>query len=131
MDRKAGKEEIKKAYRKIALQHHPDRTAGNKESEAIFKEASEAYSVLSDPDKKAKYDQFGFSGVDGQPGPDFSGGFGNLNDILNDLFGGAFGGFGAPGATNGTANRIVGQPQPCGTDLFGHDHALCADQNPG
>lgn len=80
------------------MKWHPDRwvdgtEAEKKTAEEKFKEASEAYSVLSDPDKKAKYDQFGFAGVDGQPGPDFSGGFGNLNDILNDLFGGGFSGF--------------------------------------
>lgn len=95
----ASAEDIKSAYRKAALKWHPDRhvddnEAGKKEAEAKFKEASEAYSVLSDPNKKAKYDQFGFAGVDGAAGPDFSQGFGNLNDILNDLFGGAFGGFG-------------------------------------
>lgn len=91
-------DEIKKAYRTAAMKWHPDRSvdgteAEKKTAEEKFKEASEAYSVLSDPDKKAKYDQFGFAGVDGQPGPDFSGGFGNLNDILNDLFGGGFSGF--------------------------------------
>ena len=93
----ASADEIKSAYRKAALKWHPDRhvddsEAGKKEAEAKFKEASEAYSILSDPDKKAKYDQFGFAGVDGAAGPDFSQGFGNLNDILNNLFGGAFGG---------------------------------------
>ncbi|CCX52030.1 chaperone protein DnaJ [Alistipes sp. CAG:514] len=91
-------DEIKKAYRTAAMKWHPDRwvdgtEAEKKTAEEKFKEASEAYSVLSDPDKKAKYDQFGFAGVDDQPGPDFSGGFGNLNDILNDLFGGGFSGF--------------------------------------
>ena len=84
-------EEIKKAYRKLAVKYHPDKNPGNKEAEEKFKEAAEAYSVLSDADKKARYDQFGHAGVEGA-GPDFSGGFGNLNDILNDLFGGAFGG---------------------------------------
>ena len=91
VDRNASAEEIKKAYRKLAIKYHPDKNPGNKEAEEKFKEAAEAYSVLSDADKKAKYDQFGHAGVDGA-GPDFSGGFGNLNDILNDLFGGAFGG---------------------------------------
>lgn len=91
VDRNASAEEIKKAYRKLAIKYHPDKNPGNKEAEDKFKEAAEAYSVLSDADKKAKYDQFGHAGVDGA-GPDFSGGFGNLNDILNDLFGGAFGG---------------------------------------
>ena len=91
-------DEIKMAYRKAAMKWHPDRWVEGTEQEKKtaedkFKEASEAYSVLSDPDKKAKYDQYGFAGVDGQSAPDFSGGFGNLNDILNDLFGGSFGGF--------------------------------------
>ncbi len=98
----ASADEIKKAYRVAAMKWHPDRwvdgtDAEKKAAEEKFKEASEAYSVLSDPDKKAKYDQFGFAGVDGQPGPDFSGGFGNLNDILNDLFGGGFSGFSGGG----------------------------------
>ena len=98
----ASADEIKSAYRKAALKWHPDRwvegtDAEKKTAEEKFKEASEAYSVLSDPDKKAKYDQFGFAGVDGAAGPDFSQGFGNLNDILNNLFGGGFGGFGGFG----------------------------------
>ena len=95
-------DEIKLAYRKAAMKWHPDRwvegtEAEKKTAEENFKEASEAYSVLSDPDKKAKYDQFGFAGVDSQGAPDFSGGFGNLEDILRDLFGGSFGGFGGFG----------------------------------
>ena len=101
VDRGASAAEIKKAYRKKAIEYHPDKNPGNKEAEEKFKEAAEAYSILSDPDKKAKYDQFGHAGVDGA-GPDFSGGFGNLNDILNDLFGGAFGsGFGGFGGFGG------------------------------
>lgn len=103
----ASADEIKQAYRKAAMKWHPDRwvegsEAEKKTAEENFKEASEAYSVLSDPDKKAKYDQFGFAGVDGQAGPDFSGGFGNLNDILNDLFGGgfSFGGFNFGGSSS-------------------------------
>mgnify|MGYP002622451715 CR=1 FL=1 len=92
-------DEIKQAYRKAALKWHPDRwvsgtDAEKKTAEEKFKEASEAYSVLSDPQKKAKYDQFGFAGVDPSSGPDFSQGFGNLDDLLNNLFGGAFGGGG-------------------------------------
>ena len=91
IDKSASADEIKKAYRKLAIKYHPDKNPGDKEAEEKFKEAAEAYSILSDADKKAKYDQFGHAGVDGAA-PDFSGGFGNLNDILNDLFGGAFGG---------------------------------------
>lgn len=99
LQRGASTDDIKSAYRKLALKWHPDRWIDGSESEKKtaeekFKEASEAYSVLSDPDKKAKYDKFGHAGLGGQGTPDFSGGFGNLNDILNDLFGGGFGGFG-------------------------------------
>ena len=91
VDKSASADEIKKAYRKLAVKYHPDKNPGDKEAEEKFKEAAEAYSILSDADKKARYDQFGHAGVDGAA-PDFSGGFGNLNDILNDLFGGGFGG---------------------------------------
>ena len=81
----ASADEIKAAYRKAALKWHPDRWVSGsdeekKTAESKFKEASEAYSVLSDPDKKAKYDQFGFAGVDGAAGQDWSQGFGNLNE---------------------------------------------------
>ena len=101
VDKGASADEIKKAYRKLAIKYHPDKNPGDKEAEEKFKEAAEAYSVLSDADKKARYDQFGHAGVEGA-GPDFSGGFGNLNDILNDLFGGAFGGgFGGFGGFGG------------------------------
>ena len=102
VSRNATDEEIKKAYRKKAIQYHPDKNPGNKEAEEKFKEAAEAYDVLSNKDKRAKYDQFGHAGLDGQAGPDFSGGFGNLNDILRDLFGGGFGGgFGGFGGFSG------------------------------
>ena len=100
ISKEASADDIKKAYRKLAVKYHPDKNPGNKEAEEKFKEAAEAYSVLSDPDKKAKYDRFGHAGVDGA-GPDFSGGFGNLNDILNDLFGGGFGGFSGFGGFGG------------------------------
>ncbi len=108
VDKSASADEIKKAYRKLAVKYHPDKNPDNKEAEEKFKEAAEAYSVLSDPDKKAKYDQFGHAGVDGST-PDFSGGFGNLNDILNDLFGGGFGGFGGFGG--GFGGQRGGQRQ--------------------
>ncbi|HAZ74787.1 MAG TPA: molecular chaperone DnaJ [Rikenellaceae bacterium] len=98
----ASADDIKGAYRKAALKWHPDRwvngtDAEKKTAEEKFKEASEAYSVLSDPDKKAKYDQFGFAGVDGAAGSqDWGQGFSSLNDLLNNLFGG-FGGSGFEG----------------------------------
>ncbi len=91
--RNATDEEIKKAYRKLAVQYHPDKNPGDKVAEEKFKEASEAYSVLSDKEKKARYDQFGFAGVDGGAGGagGFTGaGWDNVNDILRDLFGGGF-----------------------------------------
>lgn len=98
----ASAEEIKKAYRKIALKYHPDRNPGDKESEEKFKEAAEAYDVLSDPEKKAKYDRFGHAGLGGAAGgPGGPGGmrmediFQNFGDIFGeDVFGSFFGGGG-------------------------------------
>ena len=92
--RGASDEEIKKAYRKLAKQHHPDLNPGDHTAEAKFKEASEAYSVLSDPEKKARYDQHGHAGVDAQGPGGFDGaGFDiNLDDIFGSFFGGSFGG---------------------------------------
>ncbi len=87
----ATEEEIKKAYRKIALANHPDTHPGDKDAEERFKEASEAYEVLSDAKKKSAYDQFGFAGVDGMGGA-ASGGYQNVYRDFSDLFGGA-GGF--------------------------------------
>src|SRR6516164_9863023 len=80
---------IKSAYRKLALQHHPDRNPGSKEAEERFKEAAEAYSVLSDPQKRAAYNRFGHQGVptaSGNGGYDAQG-FPDLSDILSDVFG--------------------------------------------
>ena len=101
VDRNASASDIKKAYRKLAIQYHPDKNPGNKEAEEKFKEAAEAYSILSDPDKKARYDQFGFEGVSGAGGGGgFSGGGMNFDDIFSmfgDIFGGR-GGFGGGGS---------------------------------
>jgi molecular chaperone DnaJ len=93
----ASKEEIKKAYRKLAMQHHPDKNQGNKESEAIFKEASHAADVLLDDQKRKMYDQFGHDGAQMGGGPGgfqggFSGDFGDLGDIFGDIFGDILGG---------------------------------------
>ena len=94
----AGAEDIKKAYRKLAMKYHPDRNPDNKEAEEKFKEAAEAYEVLSDEEKRSRYDQFGFAGVDpnygaGQGGA-YGGGCGGFGDFgdLGDLFGSFFGG---------------------------------------
>lgn len=100
VEKNASSDEVKKAYRKLAMKYHPDQNPGDKAAEEKFKELSEAYEILSDPDKKARYDQFGFAGVDpnfgagGGAGFDGFGGFGGFGDIFSDLFGGGFGDFG-------------------------------------
>lgn len=99
--RTASLDEIKKAFRDAALKWHPHKNPGNKEAEQKYKDAAEAYSVLSDEEKRRRYDQFGHAGLGDNPGPDFSGGFGNLDDILNNLFGGAFAGGGFSGGFGG------------------------------
>lgn len=101
----ASEDEIKKAFRKMAMKYHPDRNPGDKEAEEKFKEVNEAYSVLSDPDKKSKYDRFGHAGVDpnagfgGAGGFSGAGGFDDIFDIFGNMFGGGggFGGFGGGG----------------------------------
>jgi molecular chaperone DnaJ len=98
VSRSASQDEIKKAYRKVAMQYHPDRNPGNKDAEEKFKEAAEAYEVLSDPDKRAQFDRFGHAGMRGSGG--FGGGgmrmediFSNFGDIFgDDIFGSFFGG---------------------------------------
>ena len=94
----ASEEEIKKAYKKLARKYHPDMNPGDKEAEEKFKEVNEANEILSDPEKKARYDQFGFAGVDPSYGAGAGGGFnggfdfGDLGDIFGSFFGGGFGG---------------------------------------
>ena len=107
----ASDDEIKKAYRKVAKQYHPDLNPGDKNAEEKFKEANEAYEVLSDSEKKARYDQYGHAGVDpnfgaGGGGNPF-GGFGGFGDAfdLGDLFGNLFGGFGGGRQQNPNAPR--------------------------
>ncbi len=96
LDKSASESEIKKAYRSLAKKYHPDVNPGNEEAERNFKEVNEAYAVLSDADKKAKYDQYGFAGVDPQAGGfgGFGGGFGGFDssDIFGDIFSSFFGG---------------------------------------
>ena len=100
----ASDEDIKKAYRKLAKKYHPDMNPGDKNAEAKFKEASEAYAVLSDADKRRQYDQFGHAAFDGTGGFgaggfDFTGA--DFSDIFGDLFGGMFGGSRSRGPSNG------------------------------
>ena len=110
VQKSASADEIKKAYRKAAMKYHPDRNPGDKEAEAKFKEAGEAYEVLSDDDKRSRYDQFGHQGVDPNFNPGFGGfgggfggggfsGFGDFGDIFSDFFGG--------GAKNPIWNQII------------------------
>ncbi len=109
-------EEIKKAYRKKAIQYHPDKNPGDKSSEEKFKEAAEAYEVLSDQNKRARYDQFGHAGVGGAASGGFGGGM-SMDDIFSqfgDIFGGHFGGFGGFGGF-GSSQR--GRRMNRGSDL--------------
>ena len=100
VDKKASQDEIKRAYRRLARQHHPDQNAGDKQAEERFKEIQEAYAILSDPEKRKQYDQgggiFGFDPGSFRPGG--GGGFGGFGDILSDLFGG-----GVPGSGGGSS----------------------------
>src|SRR5574344_2771847 len=104
VEKTATADEIKKAYRKKAMEFHPDRNPGNKEAEEKFKEAAEAYDVLSNPDKKNRYDQFGHAGMGGAAGGggmnmDFDLGdiFSRFGDIFEGMGGGGFGGFSSSG----------------------------------
>lgn len=121
VQKNAVKDDIKKAYRRLAIQNHPDKNPGDKAAEERFKEATEAYEVLSDDQKRAAYDQFGFAGVDGMGGQggahdftniyhdfeDIFGGFGDFSSIFDNLFG---------GGRSGGGGRRRGEP-PRGANL--------------
>ena len=107
VDRGADESAIKSAYRKLAKKYHPDVNPGDKEAEKKFKEATEAYGILSDPEKRRQYDQFGHAAFEqGGGGSGFGGGFGgfggaDMGDIFGDIFGDLFGGGGRRRPNNG------------------------------
>ena len=107
VDKGVSEKDLKKAYRRVAMKFHPDRNPDNQEAEEKFKEASEAYEILSDSQKRAAYDQYGHAGVDPQSGMGGGAGFNNFSDIFGDVFGDIFGGGGG---------RSRGGPQR-GSDL--------------
>ena len=103
VNRDASDEELKKAYRRLAMKHHPDRNPDNAKAEENFKEAKEAYEILADPDKRAAYDQFGHAGVDQTAGMGAgagAAGFGGFADAFGDIFGDIFGGAAGRGRSN-------------------------------
>ncbi|MDH4385344.1 MAG: molecular chaperone DnaJ [Caulobacter sp.] len=106
VDRGVDDAALKSAFRKLAMVHHPDRNGGSEEASTRFKELNEAYSILSDPQKRAAYDRFGHAGVNGMGGGGQGGGFSDVHDIFNEVFGDAFGemfGGGRGGRRNGPA----------------------------
>lgn len=108
VSKNSSESDLKKAYRKLAIKYHPDKNPGNKKAEEKFKEAAEAYEVLSDPQKRTRYDQLGHAGISGQSG--FSGGM-NMEDIFSqfgDIFGNAFGGGFTSGFSNIRSQNIKG-----------------------
>ena len=120
VSKNASADEIKKAYRKKAIQYHPDKNPGDKASEEKFKEAAEAYEVLSDDQKRQRYDQFGHAGVGGAAGGGFGGQNMNMEDIFShfgDIFGGHFGGNFGGFSGFGGSQRGGGQRVRRGSDL--------------
>src|SRR5262249_57002123 len=146
--RNADSAEIKKAYRRLAMDFHPDRNPGSKDSEDRFKEASEAYEVLSDPDKRAHYDRFGFEGLRATGFEGFSGIddiFSHFSDLFGDFFGFGGGGRGRRGAPRGGDVRLdvrlafaeavagcakEGEPSPRGTGAGGAGKGAGAGPRP-
>jgi len=120
VSKSASAEEIKKAYRKKAIQFHPDKNPGDKEAEENFKEAAEAYEVLSNPQKKQRYDQYGHAGMGGAAGGGFGGHDMSMDDIFSmfgDIFGGGFGGGGFSGFGGFGGGRSQGKRVHRGSDL--------------
>ncbi|HAJ71442.1 MAG TPA: molecular chaperone DnaJ [Methylophilaceae bacterium] len=105
VNKDASEEEIKKAYRKLAMKHHPDRNPDNPKAEEQFKEAKEAYEMLSDEQKRAAYDQYGHAGVDPSMGAGAGAGFGGFSDAFGDIFGDIFGGARAGGGQRSNVYR--------------------------
>ncbi len=104
VNKNAGDDEIKKAYRKLAIKYHPDKNPDDKAAEEKFKEAAEAYEVLSNAEKRQRYNQYGHAGVGGNASGGYGGGGMNMDDIFSnfgDIFGGAFGGFSSGGGSRG------------------------------
>ena len=132
VSKSSSQDEIKKAYRKVALKYHPDRNPDNEEAEAKFKEASEAAEILLDDTKRQRYDQFGHAGVDGQAGG-FGGGFGggdfgDLGDIFGDLFGDMFGGGGRRRGGGGRSRARRGDDLQMPLDVSFEEAAFGADK---
>jgi molecular chaperone DnaJ len=133
--RNATAEEIKKAYRKQAIKHHPDKNPGDHQAEDKFKEAAGAYEILSDPEKKAKFDRFGHNAPGGFGGGGFHGGGMNMDDIFSqfgDIFGGggAVSGFGQRGA-RWWPHRERQQPARAPEAEFGRDRTRCRQEDKG
>lgn len=108
IEKDASEADIKRAYRNLAKKYHPDLNPDNSEAEHKFKEATAAYEILSDPDKRSRYDRYGHAGVDPQAGSGDFGGFGDIFEDIFDIFGGGFGGYSQGARRNGPAK---------GTDL--------------
>lgn len=108
---------IKKAYRKLAVQYHPDKNPGDKSAEDRFKELGEAYEALSDPDKRAAYDRYGHAAFSGPSGRGAGGGFHDPMDIFSQIFGGSFGGGGFEDFFGGGSSRRKGSGKQRGSDL--------------
>jgi len=122
VERDASGEQIKRAYRKLAMKYHPDRNPGDDEAEARFKEAAEAYEVLSDPEKRQRYDRFGHAGLRGQAGHDFSHmDAGDIFSMFEDIFGDAFGGGGRRRQRGGGSRPSRGYSLETQTEISLHE----------